>query len=108
MPVKTFYGVDSLVARYGGEEFIIVLKASEEEASLQANIVRQQLQELNLPHEGSILKQVTFSFGVAGIKNLEKYDRDLLILTADKCLYEAKNTGLNKVIYSMEFANKSI
>ena len=65
---KAFYGVDSLVARYGGEEFIIVLKASEEEANLQANIARQHLEELNLPHEGSILKQVTCSFGCCWYK----------------------------------------
>lgn len=96
-----FYGADSLVSRYGGEEFIIVLRASGEEASFQADMVRQKIQELNLLHDGSVLKQVTCSFGVAAAKDIGKYDPELLISEADKSLYEAKNTGRNKVVLSL-------
>lgn len=103
-----FCGVDSLVARYGGEEFIIVLRVSGEEASIQADIVRHQIQGLNLLHNGSTLKQVTCSFGVSDVKNVGKYDPELLILAADKSLYEAKSTGRNKVVHVNEPVNEPV
>lgn len=82
------------VARYGGEEFFIGLpNASAKEAQVLIDRLREKWSEriINLP-DGRTIK-TTFSAGVAewtpGCNVLEE---------ADKMLYEAKETGRNKVV----------
>lgn len=81
------------VARWGGEEMVAsLLGASEEEAALKADMIREKIRELTFPEAGL---SVTISIGVA-----EAGDEDLhsMIRRADKALYAAKGAGRNKVV----------
>lgn len=86
-----------LVARYGGEEFAVVLLDIEEEGAKSiANRIRKAIQTSNACDylEG---RNVTASLGVSMITNGAK-DKEALLNEADQALYEAKETGRNKVI----------
>lgn len=57
-----------LVARYGGEEFCIILPdTNEEHASRLAELIRQEVESLDMEHSGSELKKVTISLGVFSV-----------------------------------------
>ncbi|MCX5875255.1 MAG: diguanylate cyclase [Deltaproteobacteria bacterium] len=78
----------SLVVRYGGEEFLVLLSDTEITAALAvAERIRLKIQE----NTG-----VTVSLGVSWAKDA---DRSLaaLIAEADAALYQAKNSGRNRV-----------
>jgi len=87
-----------LVGRYGGEEFLIVFPECEPE---QAGKILERLRE-NM--EAQILTtdlgeevSVTLSAGITSLKATDKIED--LIRRADEALYEAKNTGRNKVLH---------
>lgn len=86
-----------IIARYGGEEFVIVLpETGEEEAYQFANSIRQMIghHQYLISKDKSII--VTISVGVANYP-LVSNSYEGLLQYADKALYEAKNTGRNKV-----------
>lgn len=86
-----------IIARYGGEEFVIVLpEVSEEEAFQFANSIRQMVghHQYLVSKEKSIT--VTISVGLANYPLVSDSYEGLLQL-ADEALYEAKNSGRNKV-----------
>lgn len=89
-------------ARYGGEEFVVVLPMTDLENALNiAEMMRAHVSDLNIRHDDShAASVVTISAGVAaGLP-----DKDMspahLIKKADDALYEAKNTGRNRVMAS--------
>ena len=86
---------DCLV-RYGGEEFCCILPETPlENASLLADRFRQAVEQLTIPTGGKELK-VTISLGVA---QLGAEDTPLTLLKrADEGLYQAKQTGRNRVV----------
>ncbi|HEX8475656.1 MAG TPA: sensor domain-containing diguanylate cyclase [Pyrinomonadaceae bacterium] len=85
-------GVDT-AARYGGEEFAVILpQAGVDGALAVAERLRARLERTEVPGVGTI----TASFGVATFP-LHASSRDLLVTTADRALYQAKNTGRNRV-----------
>ena len=86
-----------LVARYGGEEFGIVLPNIEQELALQiAEKIALSIEQLHIAHQKSLVSNyVTLSLGVYGlVPNLES-SPELLVLLADKALYQAKQ-GRNR------------
>lgn len=93
--LKTNVRGDDIASRYFGEEFIVILsKYSYEAALTRANKIRNDIASAIITtNQDSI--SVTASIGFAKYKN----DYKLLewIELADKALYEAKNTGKNKV-----------
>lgn len=88
-----------LVARYGGEEFCIILPDTRADGALiVANRIFHQFESLEIPHAISpVSKYVTCSIGVATIIPDDKSNIELLLNTADKCLYRAKEHGRNCV-----------
>lgn len=85
------------VARYGGEEFAVILpETSLEGASRFAERIRSAVEKTHIIDEGRELS-ITLSIGVACTKvtNCEKPSD--LIEASDIALYQAKNTGRNKV-----------
>jgi diguanylate cyclase (GGDEF)-like protein/PAS domain S-box-containing protein len=89
-----------LVARYGGEEFVILLPNTNLEGSLYiAKMIREQIHELNIAHEGSNISQhVTLSMGISvSIPTIDQ-QADKLLIAADKALYQAKQEGRDKII----------
>lgn len=93
---------EDLVARYGGEEFVIVLMdADEEKASSVAERIKQQIHQLQIAHEGSQVNPwVTLSCGLASTAYANPISPHELIEHADKALYEAKQSGRNRMVIS--------
>lgn len=87
-----------LAARYGGEEFAFItcVKNSEEALAL-AEKLRQQIEQLAIPHELSSIGIVTASIGVAMLIPDDSNSIEQLIERADKALYRAKERGRNRV-----------
>jgi diguanylate cyclase (GGDEF)-like protein len=104
--VKTFGGrPGDVAARYGGEELVVLLvSAPDDTASLQAEALRQAVQDLRLPHAGNeACGVVTVSIGVATAHpQNEPATPKMLIERADEMLYEAKRQGRNRVMSSVQ------
>ena len=83
-----------VIARWGGEEFIILLPMNNEnETSMTAERLRETIMAMN-----SIPTKITCSFGVTSYQSGD--DFDIMLKRADMALYDAKETGRNKVIIS--------
>lgn len=84
--------------RYGGEEFLIVLPGcSIEDAEETAERIRSSFSDNPIiTSEG--LFNVTMSFGVAAEDGGAETESDAMVRAADQALYEAKNSGRNRVV----------
>jgi len=94
------------IARYGGEEFLVVLPETDlRKAASLAEKLRRTVNALHIPVDGHLLS-FTASFGVSSVAGAENSPHRLraetLINEADRCLYEAKHQGRNRVIISPE------
>jgi diguanylate cyclase (GGDEF)-like protein len=88
-----------LVARYGGEEFVFALGETDlDGAKWVANILRQRIEDLNMPHAGSPLQHVSVSCGVASVIPGDNVSLETLLQSADYALYQAKELGRNRVV----------
>ena len=84
-------------ARYGGDEFIIVLTETTEHG---AEMFTERLRDTIASHDfvyGSNVVHLTCSLGYALSGPGQTIDARTLTLHADKCLYEAKESGRNCV-----------
>jgi len=81
-----------IFARWGGEEFVILFpETTKGEAKIICEKIRLSVEILTHPTAGAI----TVSFGVA---QYEKNDTiESMFKRCDEALYEAKETGRNKV-----------
>ncbi|MGM0452581.1 MAG: diguanylate cyclase [Thermodesulfobacteriota bacterium] len=89
------------MARYGGEEFIMVLPETEHDGAITAaERFRQLIADMTVAtEEGEI--RVTASFGIATLtpqSGQSHLDTDEMIKAADRCLYEAKEKGRNRIV----------
>jgi diguanylate cyclase (GGDEF)-like protein len=84
------------LARYGGEEFVVLIPQAETTGAMQsAERVRAAVENMNVNHEGKILK-VTISIGVCLFPEMASVKQDF-IDGADKAMYFSKKTGRNRV-----------
>jgi diguanylate cyclase (GGDEF)-like protein len=91
---------EDLLARYGGEEFVILLRGTPvERAMAVADRLRISLESQPVVH-GSTTFSVTASFGCASLTCCKTAASDVLLETADRRLYRAKEAGRNRVIAS--------
>ena len=91
------------LARYGGEEFVgILMGDSSDKAFAHLKKIRQEIENLHIPHDPSVSQWVTVSIG--GVTVIPQwgssYASDLKI--ADTMLYDAKKNGRNRVIWADE------
>jgi len=85
-----------LAGRYGGEEFLILLPNTDSaEAAEQAARLCKYVRETNVHVNGHILN-VTISIGVAQLRHGED-TWDTLLNRADNAMYEAKNSGRDRL-----------
>ncbi|WP_020209137.1 diguanylate cyclase [Gilvimarinus chinensis] len=83
------------VGRYGGEEFVAILPDCDTQAAqLLLNDVRKKFAALNFSAESENFS-VTLSAGVC--TSTGNNDEDMLV-RADKALYQAKNSGRDRVV----------
>ncbi len=88
-----------LVARYGGEEFAIILGGTDSAGAINiAEQALENLKNLKIPHIKSKTNEfLTISIGVATtFAKLDMTEADL-INAADKALYQAKESGRNRI-----------
>jgi len=90
-----------LLARYGGEEFVMVMPQTElQGAAVIAERLRKAIEGMDLPIDGQMLK-TTVSIGVAAWRpDSKKKTIARLFDQADQALYDAKNSGRNRVVAS--------
>lgn len=87
-----------LVGRYGGEEFCVALiDSSRDESQRFGDKVREQMISLS-PGWLNCDQIITASLGVANLQHNTSTVKDI-VNWADKALYEAKETGRNKVVF---------
>ena len=85
-----------ILGRYGGEEFSVLLPLTNLEAAvLAAKRLHKHVAEVPVPTDAGPLS-VKFSIGVSAITDKDD-NLQALINRADKAMYEAKNSGRNKL-----------
>ncbi len=84
-----------IASRYGGEEFIVILaEYNYEEAIKKAEQIKIDIGNIIIKTNNNTIS-VTASMGFAKYNNTIQFSE--LIENADKALYQAKNTGKNRV-----------
>lgn len=90
-----------IIGRFGGEEFAFLLPQTDpDDAYRITERLRQKISQIPVPVNGEAgdpaRVQVTVSIGVATL-HTSRRDLDDLLAAADLALYQAKNSGRNKV-----------
>ena len=99
---------DDLVARYGGEEFVIALPvAAPDSATERAERLRTMLSSRRILAVGTPLR-VTASIGLAFTPADRPRSVASLLGTADRGLYQAKNSGRDRTVFSHELAPRLV
>jgi diguanylate cyclase (GGDEF)-like protein len=82
----------------GGEEFAIILSACSSDAAYKrAELLREEITQLVVQHNGQVLGKINLSIGVSTFPEHASTTEQLLH-AADKALYRAKSEGRDRVI----------
>jgi diguanylate cyclase (GGDEF)-like protein len=93
---------NDISARWGGEEFIVLLPNTDKEGAVDiAEKIRAKIEQTPIPLLNGKSTMLTASIGVNTVVPRINCSIDDFIEAADKSLYEAKNTGKNKVCHVM-------
>ncbi len=89
-----------LVARYGGEEFAVLLPNTDAAGAVSvAQKIRSEIRNLQIPHPTSSVSEfITVSLGVTATIPCPSTVPSELISIADKALYQAKESGRDRLI----------
>ena len=85
-----------VVARFGGEEFIICLPGTQ---LAQGEVIAEKLRDLvatNPVKTDELTIDMTISFGVAQLLHYSEFNK--VVKRADTALYQAKESGRNRVV----------
>jgi diguanylate cyclase (GGDEF)-like protein len=87
--------------RIGGEEFGLLFNTKDEKDALKiVDNIKQKVENLKIEHsKNKASKYVTISIGVKIINPDCKATVEELYASADKALYEAKETGRNNIVF---------
>ncbi len=94
---------NDIVARYGGEEFAIILPGTDEVGAYSlAERIRSKVEKSHF-HNQEIqpLGTITVSLGTATFP-ADAVTVEDLVITADRALYQAKNSGRNRVVQAQQ------
>jgi diguanylate cyclase (GGDEF)-like protein/PAS domain S-box-containing protein len=88
--------------RLGGEEFGVIFEVDRQDKAITfANIIRQNIEALQIQHSKSCIGcYITASMGLICKNANQIKDQDEEYKIADKLLYEAKESGRNRVVFS--------
>ena len=86
-----------LVARYGGEEFSVILAETDSRGAQQiAENIRSAVEQLPLRTDAE--SPMTVSIGISTWTTKSDISLEQLLFAADKALYQAKESGRNRVV----------
>ncbi len=87
--------------RYGGEEFAIAfINCTKEQVREYATAIINAIRVLAIPHAASNHHIITASLGIAFVPSDEDTKFEYVLSLSDKALYEAKENGRNKLLFS--------
>lgn len=87
-----------IACRWGGEEFLLYLRDTKLASTIEkAKNLRQAVEKLQIDSGRQRTINTTISIGIAQYPQ-DGLTLESLIASADKALYEAKNTGRNKIV----------
>ncbi|HEX7029940.1 MAG TPA: diguanylate cyclase [Gammaproteobacteria bacterium] len=96
--LRDFFRAEDGAFRAGGEEFVAVLpETALQDALARAEELRREIAQLEVRHGNAILPPITISVGVAAFPDHGETIEQLL-KAADRALYEAKESGRNRVV----------
>ena len=88
---------DDRLVRYGGDEFIVILpRQTKEEARLKVARMKRAIFSTPFLEKEGIDARLTASFGLASFPE-DARDKHELLAEADRCLFESKTAGKNRV-----------
>lgn len=88
---------NDIFGRLGGEEFAVLLPETDKTSAVEvAERLREAIAHAKVPLEGGLPVQFTVSIGVTSMSPMDG-SMDELLHIADTALYDAKNSGRNKV-----------
>lgn len=85
-----------IVGRYGGEEFVVFLPETDQEAAHQLADRLRSAVENHLVQHAELTLNTTASIGVTTSLHIQE-PLETLLSRADRALYQAKNSGKNRV-----------
>jgi diguanylate cyclase (GGDEF)-like protein len=87
-----------VVARFGGEEFCIVLKNINRYSALDIlERIRSEVEEYSFAIDKE--QHIKFTISIGAVVHNDEDDLEETINEADMCLYKAKNSGRNQVVF---------
>lgn len=90
------------VSRWGGEEFLVLLPETDARVALEvAEKLREAIAAIDF-RQGDAKLPLTMSFGVQTVSNPDRVDA--LIHAADQKLYQAKQSGKNRIVAELQSA----
>jgi len=91
-----------IIGRIGGEEFAILLPETEQDEAVEvAERLRAAIASAKVPLESGLPLHFNVSIGVASLVTRDD-NMDVLLNQADRALYEAKNSGRNRVCLAIK------
>ena len=89
-----------LFARWGGEEFVAALPGADTRvAQCIADTLRQRFEDQDFEHTWRV-KPIPFTVSIGVVtREADERDVDALMKRADRALYQAKESGRNRVEY---------
>lgn len=93
---------DDYCFRIGGEEFGVIFAAKDKQHAISfSEALRQSIQDLKIEHKSStICPHLTISIGLVCTLVSQNTTAKEIYKQADTLLYEAKNSGRNKIAYN--------
>lgn len=88
-------------ARYGGEEFVAFMLGDDPEAAFSHLVkIRKAIEDLHIKHPENVSEWVTVSIGGITIIPEAGKSYEFYLKIADSMLYDAKNSGRNRVVWT--------
>jgi diguanylate cyclase (GGDEF)-like protein len=93
--IKSVKRKDDRVYRYGGEELLVLMNnTTSDDATLVAERIRMAIESAGIEHSKSKLGVLTISIGLC---SAQAGDVKEMIKSADVALYQAKQSGRNRI-----------
>lgn len=87
----------TFISRYGGEEFLLI--STEDDFDKKVYKLQESLRILDIDNEKSTYGKLTISVGMSSFIKSGNSEFPYYINETDKLLYEAKESGRNKILY---------